>query len=185
MSLGLIAASSDRIYLASESEGLESGIFDSKVRCLQVNPTFAIVVAGGLIHWSYVFDEYNRQHNLESSCNLVVRLLNVCMTSSNQAFGRLCGYENNEPVCYFIDRHVGEHEARSIRIPLTSPFAVGLPAHAEAAVSFAIDLIKEGVRPDDALRRAIDSRMPAEGLQMPIQRFVIDRPEASRSQQEI
>ncbi len=169
MSLGLVTADADGIYLAAESEGLRCGLITSKIRLLQSDPEFAIVVTGGLEHWRYVFTSFRWQPNLRATCDEIARLLNENMNRTNQAYGLLCGYEGDQPVWYRITRSVGSEVSRWYKGRLTAVEMIGIEEHAVAARQNAEAAILRGNRPEQALREAIESRIPGEGVRGPVE----------------
>jgi hypothetical protein len=120
MSLGLAFADEHRIYLVSESEGLQHNVIPSKLRILQNEPKLAIVVTGGLEHWKSVFDFYGCQETIDAACCRVRQLLDSGMGPQNQAFGLICGYENDVPVCCRVDRPVGADTTKLLKTRLTT-----------------------------------------------------------------
>ncbi len=178
MSLGLVVANDDNIVLAAESEGLQYGVISSKLRKLQDDPELAIVVTGGLEHWRCVFDTYRTQLNVDAACTEVVRLLNVNMGTSNQAYGILCGYDNGNPVFFRINRPIDAIETTiSSKETLRSVQVIGHSDHAEAAQTTAETAISRGTDPENALREAIKSRIPGNYLRAPVMTMVIRRAE--------
>jgi len=181
MSLGLVVADNDRIILAAESEGLERHVILSKLRKLQDEPELAIVVTGGLEHWKCVFDSYRAQPNINAACTEIARLLDANMTPSNQAFGLLCGYENGNPICCRIDRSVGTTATSCCKETLGSLQVIGHLNHAEPARLHAEAAIHEGTPPEQALHEAIQSRIPGQYVQEPVETMIISRAEPAAS----
>lgn len=179
MSLGLVVADQNGIYLAAESQGLRSEvtsqfILPAKVRLLQNDPPLGIVVAGGLVHWKYVFDCYQKHPDIHSACSHIKSLLNECMTRENQAFGRLCGYDGILPVCYRIDRGINENDISVYKVTsLLKVEVIGAEEHAEKARSNTEDAIASGVSHQQALIDAISSCIPGAYVCSPIHLIII------------
>ena len=175
MSLGLAVAKGGSIFLAAESQGLSSKVLPSKIISLQDSPTLAMIVTGGLEHWRDVKNSYKPQLSIESARDEVVQLLNKFTGPSNQAFALLCGFNGVNPVCYRIGRLVGSSQTTIANASLTTVQGIGIPGHASAATVNAKTALANQVDPELALRQAIESRMPASGLAMPIETTSIKR----------
>ncbi len=169
MSLGLVFSDGRTIYLASESIGLVNVCLRSKIFDLQRGPGFALLATGGLDHWYHVLTSYSRQPTLQAACDEIIRSLNECMSRQNQAYGLLCGFVGIMPTCYRIDRPLNTNAATYSNLDILNVVqAIGIPYHAEAALLHAQIALKSGKDPAIALREAIESRIPGQGLQAPI-----------------
>lgn len=184
MTLGLATCSDDGIYLAIESEGLPAAgpslthkshlLIDSKILELQSNPQVIVLAAGGLEHWSYVAANYSSKSSVTSAAAEIVRLLNLCMSTKNRAYGLVCGYESGDPKCYRITRHANTQAAEAPKeVSLTQVQCIGAERHAKAAKDCAANAIGNQVQPLLALVEAIQRRFPGEDIRRPIHVFVM------------
>lgn len=104
MSLGLVVSDGEKIFLAIESKGLDSGLISSKLHELQREPELVILVTGGIEHWQYVFDHYKHSCSIEDAQQQIEKLLRECTGIFNYAHCLLCGFGNKKPICYRIDK---------------------------------------------------------------------------------
>lgn len=99
----------------------------------------------------------------------IVRLLKGCTTTQNSAFCLVCGFENQEPVCYRVEKveHIAETHCR--RTLLTEVQMIGAPELARRACRTSQDMIDRGSDTLDALKAGIESVMPHELLAAPVE----------------
>lgn len=178
MTLGLAVADAHGIYLAIESEGLPTAgsssshllplLLDSKILQLQTAPEVTALCAGGLAHWLYVADHYKKQPTLVDATTEIMRLLDGCMSSENQAYGLICGFENIVPKCYRINCFLGNVSAIKQEESLDNVRAIGDPALAQLATVSASHAIGKGTEKLLSLVEAIQQRLPAKGIRGPI-----------------
>lgn len=177
MTLGLAVGNKDGIYLAIDSLALSAASersLQSKIHDLQAKPLAVLLTAGGLEHWSDVVSRYRPQSTIKASTSEVMRILDQCMQTQNQAFGLLCAYEDGIPRCYRINRSVGD-QSTSIReenISVTQP--LGTHAIAFAAAREADSAIQDGRNMLVALVGAIQARIPGPETEGPIQVRMIE-----------
>jgi len=186
VTLGLAVADDKAIYLAIESKGLaflESDpcepTLESKLVRLQKDPEIALLVAGGLEHWQYVWRHYKCQESLDRAAAEVARLLELddCMTSKNQAFGRLVGYDAETARCLRVDRSLCTVAAKVTRAYLRDVEPIGKCKLACKARRQALEAIKSGEDPLDAITRAIEAQFPHEDLRMPVCTAILRAPQ--------
>ena len=176
MSLGLAVAHQNAIYLAIESEGLQSGVLASKLISLQHQPEFMLLVTGGLDHWRFVCENYRSQPTAQEACAEIVRLLNDCTTPNNQAFCLMCGFEGGRPICFRINRSKGEPATSWIVVSLDTVQPIGSGEHVTAAKLSAESAIGKGVPAAQALCEAIKSRIPGNDVRGPVEMYILRIP---------
>jgi len=186
MTLGLATCDDNGIYIAIESQGLpviggsllKLGfplLLDSKILQLNHQPRIVAVVAGGLEHWADVAANFDADTSVKNAAEKVIKLLDTYTNKDNQAYALVCGYEDDRPVCYRINRFEKKDKTE---IPITEKLkciqAVGSSKYAEKAKEFAKKAIDPGKRhPLVALVESIDSFLPGSMIRYPIHTLVI------------
>ena len=172
MSLGLAVAHENTIYLAIESQGLPSGMLRSKLIHLQDQPALMLLVTGGLDHWCYVRGNYRSQTTLQEARDEVMRLLDECTEIENEACCLLCGFEDGHPICCRINKLEGE-PLTTCMAPLDTVQPIGIFEHAAAAKLSAERALADGVPAEQALRNAIESRIPGNRVRGPVETHIL------------
>lgn len=183
MTLGLATCDKDGIYVAIESQGLPVAgpivknrfplLLDSKILVLNVHPKVVVLAAGGLDHWAYVAANYSSASMVSDVTKEIVRLLNLCMTEKNEAFGLVCGYDNGTAMCYRINRRFG---TQTTDAPIKKKLADDiqeLGIYAATAKQTARTAIENKVPPLVALVEAIDSLLSRDSVRGPVHSLVI------------
>lgn len=175
MTLALATADADAIYLAIESEGLPAAapvppyrVLTSKLLELQSSPEIVVLAAGGLEHWCYVAGNFGRQATVTAAAEEVKRLLDLCMSQRNQAFGLVCGYEQGMPKCFRVNRLLNTAQATNEEVFLSVVQPLGAQDHARAAQDHATDSINGGTNKLAALVQAIEQRFPGPLIRRPV-----------------
>lgn len=180
MTLGLATCNTDGIYLAIESEGINElspelqWQFNSKLVHINQEPEVVVLTAGGLEHWIEVVKNYKQEKSVDKVASQIVSLLNNCMSESNKAFGLVCGYNNETPECYRINRDLGQKETdEPVYEELESIQAIGM--YPEEAINEAKILIENSFASDEALIKSIDKLIKSncKDIKQPIQSYII------------
>jgi len=196
MSLGLAFAKNGTIYLAVESQGVPYKSINSKLFCLQQDPEVFVVCTGGLDHWHDVKSCYKPQPCLQAAAECVRTLLERLTGQNNDAHALVCGFVNEAPQCYRVDRTAGlAHVPTCMPNPLEEVQVVGKEwievngqrqEIAARAKRLAEEHIKDGFEPAEALSKAINDLMPtgrlADCLCAPLVVRVIDRNRCTEGQ---
>ena len=161
----------------------------SKLFCLQQNPAVFVVCTGGLNHWHDVRSNYKPQPFLEAAAECVRTLLAQFTNQDNDAHALVCGFENEAPQCYRVDRCVGSpgpptcapKGLEEVQVVGKEWIEVNGQRHEIAAPAkrLAENYMKGGFEPAKALSHAIIDLMPigrlANCLSEPIEVQVIAR----------
>jgi hypothetical protein len=147
-------------------------LLDSKILMLNVHPKVVVLVAGGLDHWAYVAAKYSSALPVSGATSEIIRLLDLCMTKDNKAFGLVCGYNNSIPICYRINRNWNTQKTDNpIQEQLLDIQALGV--YAVEAKQTALDAINNKVPPLVALVEAIEHLFPRDDIRGPVHSLVI------------
>ena len=108
MSLGLAIADGKRIYMATESRGINCSWgtppISSKIISLQKKPEIKMLVTGGLYHWRDVMNKYVPKTTIEEARDEIIRRLEDVTECCNEACALILGYKKGEPICYRINK---------------------------------------------------------------------------------
>jgi hypothetical protein len=149
MTLGLACADQNGIHLAIETAAIIEGpprtILDArqvmgnamgKLIVLQRAPPIILLAGGSLDHWRLFMGSWNQNQvglTLKQAKEQAFSFLGTGATEDDRVFGRVCGYEGPDPVCYAVDREKGDKAPSERRILLNKETAV-VGAYATAAV---------------------------------------------------
>jgi len=155
MTLGLVYGGDQRIDTVIESCGIFAGLQEKSVI---VQPGIVVLVAGGLEHWRDAFAAFSPTGTLMECAESLAKVLDQYMTSSNRAFGLVCGYESGDPVGYRINRDVGHGQCTVQREHLRTVQAIGGPKglNVPEVARRAQDRIQKGEDVPTVLREEIE-----------------------------
>src|SRR5207302_1176992 len=98
------------------------------------------------------------QDSLANAAQEIKRVLDGTMGVTNQAYGRLCGYDNGVPRCYRIDREPGQN-ASQVSGPIDLlRHIVSVGSHHLAAESHVKQLLSSGSDERCALIAGIEAQ---------------------------
>jgi len=129
----------------------------SKLIHVQQHPELVAIVTGGLEHWHQVFENYGSQSTPELARCEIQRLLGQFTEQPNEACCLLCGFVDGCPTCWRINKLRNEPLTIS-DAPLSDVQPIGM--YADEATALAEHLLSEGVNPETALRKTIESILP-------------------------
>jgi hypothetical protein len=139
MTLGLAFGDDEQVFGAEDSFGASDDGMPKKLIIL-ANKVM-LLTAGGMHHWRDALAGFSPEGVLHDVAIALATRLDNCMTEENQAYGLLCGFENDAPTCYRLNRSVGTSQCVVVPEDLRVVQPIGRP---------------EGVDPHDVARRAMD-----------------------------
>jgi hypothetical protein len=129
-----------------------------KIIPLQSDPSIILLAGGSLDHWRRFVGSWRPNQvslTLRQVKEIVLRFLNTEATQDHRVFGRVCGYEGTDPVCYAVDREKGDKVASERRIRLDQETAA-VGVYATAAVEKVVQKLAHARNAGLVIREVLD-----------------------------